>query len=94
MTIEAMYEKLLENARRPDRKLYDEYEHAILAHIDATLHDMDADAHIHVLPFNYQERMAYIQSRPYQYHSIIQLKGIHEEFTKKAASYRIRKNRD
>lgn len=91
MTITEMYEKLLENARRPDRELYDEYERAILSHIDEVLRNLGPDADSHVLPFNHQERMAYIQSRPYQYHSIIQLKGIHEEFTKKAASYRIRK---
>ncbi|MCG1009114.1 hypothetical protein J4760_03485 [Salinicoccus sp. ID82-1] len=93
MTIEAMHELLLENARKPDRALYDDYERAILMHIDGVLQDMPPDDHDLVLPFNYHERMAYIKSRPYQYHSIIQLKGIHEEFTKKAASYRIRKNR-
>ncbi|GAB3072281.1 YpoC family protein [Salinicoccus sesuvii] len=93
MTITEMYEKLLENAKRPDRELYDRYERAILSDIDTVLEDIEPDAYTQVLPFNHQERMDYIQSRPYQYHSIIQLKGIHEEFIKKVASYRIRKKR-
>ncbi|WP_342387048.1 YpoC family protein [Salinicoccus bachuensis] len=93
MTIEEMYQKLLEEARNPDPALYDAYRSAIVSHIDEVLGDMPGEAHAEVLPFNFRERMDYILSRPYQYHSIIQLKALHDEFIKKSASYRIRKSR-
>lgn len=91
MTIEEMYQKLLEEARNPDHEMYDAYRSAIISDIDEVLEDMPKEAHDAVLPFNFKERMDYILSRPYQYHSIIQLKALHDEFRKKYASYRIRK---
>lgn len=93
MTIEEMYQKLLEEVRNPDQALYDDYRSAVVSHIDGVLGDMPGEARAEVLPFNFKERMDYIHSRPYQYHSIIQLKALHDEFIKRSASYRIRKNR-
>ena len=93
MTIREMHQKLLEEARRPDHALYDAYQRKIFSQITEVLDEVPDEAHGHVLPFNFKERMDYIRSRPYQYHSIIQLKALHDEFTKKLAAYRIRMNR-
>ncbi|KIH71967.1 YpoC family protein [Salinicoccus roseus] len=93
MTIGEMHQKLLEEARRPDHALYDAYQGEIFSQINEVLDEIPEEAHKHVLPFNFKERKDYIRSRPYQYHSIIQLKALHDEFTKKLASYRIRMNR-
>lgn len=90
MTIDEMYATLIENSRNPDSAIYDQFREAIGKHIRDTLRLESPRNPEKILPLNYKERMDYIDSRPSQYHSIIQLKNICDEFDKRMASYRAR----
>lgn len=90
MTIDEMYDALLKNPKDPDRTLYDQYRKAIAHHIKETLESESVDNPANIMPLNYEDRIEYIDSRPNQYHSIVQLKNIRDEFDKRVASYRVR----
>ncbi|WP_017548959.1 YpoC family protein [Salinicoccus carnicancri] len=91
MTIEEMYECLIENAKTPDRTIYNQFRNEIVEHIKRTIiSDAPQDSGT-ILPLNYRERMDYIDARPCRYHSIIQLKNIYDEFNKRSASYHARR---
>ncbi|WP_411841829.1 YpoC family protein [Salinicoccus sp. HZC-1] len=90
MTIGEMYDVLLSRSKNPDPRIYDQFREAVGQHIEQTLQSESPENANDILPLNYEERIDYIDSRPYQYHSIVQLKNLYDEFGKRAASYRIR----
>ncbi|HIW12137.1 MAG TPA: hypothetical protein H9891_03160 [Candidatus Salinicoccus stercoripullorum] len=87
MTMEEMYDSLLENAKNPDRTVYNRFRSGIGQHIEETVLALAPDDPGALLPLNYSERMDYIDARPCRYHSIVQLKNIYDEFNKRSASY-------
>ncbi len=90
MTIEEIYNALLEHSKNPDREIYDRFRASVDKHIRDTLQAESSAEPEKILPLNYKERIDYIDSRPCQYHSIIQLKNLYDEFNKRVASYRVR----
>lgn len=90
MTTEEMYDILLSHSKNPDPGIYDQFRETVGQHIEQILRSESPENANDILPLNYEERIDYIDSRPYQYHSIVQLKNLYDEFDKRAASYRTR----
>ena len=78
--MEEMYDSLLENAKNPDRTVYNRFRSGIGQHIEETVLALAPDDPGALLPLNYS-------ARPCRYHSIVQLKNIYDEFNKRSASY-------
>lgn len=90
MTIEAIYDTLLSDSKNPDCRIYEQFRMVVGKHIEETLASESPENPRDILPLNYKERIDYIDSRPCQYHSIVQLKNLYDEFDKRVASYRVR----
>lgn len=88
--IDALYTQLLSNARNIDPVIYKEFFQAVMNDFEEKLSHVPSDEHKSIYPMNYQSRLEYIKSRPSQYHSVVQLKALHEEFTKRLVSFQVK----
>lgn len=88
--IDALYTQLLNDARNINPDIYKQFFQAVMDDFEEKLSGVPPIEHINIYPMNYQSRLDYIMSRPNQYHSIVQLKALHEEFTKRLASFQVK----
>ena len=86
--IDSQYEHLIETARDIAPSDYQQFHQSIIDDFENKITGIPENFHSNIYPMNFKSRLEYIESRPNQYHSIIQLKALHEEFVKRYAAFR------
>lgn len=85
--IESQYNHLIKNARNINPDDYASFKNDIQDVFQDKLNQIPHEFHSSIYPINYHSRLEFIESRPNQYHSVIQLKSLYDEFIKRYAAF-------